>query len=194
MNDNAPTRPSMPLLQAAGQNGVYLGVYLILLAVFAGLGMSFQAATFMVWAGSIYLPFFLYRLILRNQADSGFKRNPTELWALGICSYMFAALLQAVVVYVVLRFVVPTFIAEQINASIALCRELGSTEGDNLADNLQALVDATGYPTPVSVASNLIVFNIFASAILSLIVSLAIQIRYRYAARREEYLRKHFKK
>ncbi len=194
MNNITPSRPSMPLLQSAGQNGIYLGIYLILLAVFAGLGMSFQAATLMVWAGSIYLPFFLYRLLLRNQADSGFKRNPTELWSLGICSFMFAALLQAVVVYAVLRFVVPTFIAEQINASIAMCRELGSPEGENLADNLQAVIDATGYPTPVSVASNLIVFNIFISAILSLIVSLAIQIRYRSVDRREAYMRRHFKK
>lgn len=184
----------MSLLQSAGQNGVYLGIFLILLAVFSGLGMSFQAATLMVWAGSIYLPFFLYRLLLRNQADSGFTRNPTELWALGICSFMFAALLQAAAVYAVLRFIVPTFIAEQINAAIDMCRQVGTAEGDNLAESLKGVVEAAGYPTPADVAGNLIVFNVFVSAILSLIVSLVIQTRYRTVDRREAYMRRHFKK
>jgi len=184
-------RPPRAIITVAGENGAILGLYLILLAVFTGLSSSFGLATLLVWAGSLYLPFYLYKLMRSHHAETGFSLSLAELWAQALMSFLLGALLQAAAVYVLLRFVSPGFVASQIQLAIDTFEAMGTAEGDIWAETLTNIRSANGLPSAADVAANLIVFNIFCGAAIGLVDSIILHARYRSAARRERWHRTH---
>ncbi len=184
-------RPPRAIITVAAENGAILGLYLILLAVFTGLSASFGLATLLVWAGTIYLPFYVYKLMRAHHAEAGFSLSMAELWAQALMSFLLGALLQAVAVYVLLRFVAPDFVASQMEQAIETFRATGTPEGEMWADTLANIRSANGLPSAADVAANLIVFNIFCGAAIGLVDSIILHARYRSAARRERWQRMH---
>lgn len=179
MNSNPQSGPPRAIVSVAGDNGAYLGLYLILLAVFSGLSQSFGLATFLVWAGSVYLPFFLYRLLKNHYVSSGYRLSALEIWANALLSWLLGALLQAVAVYVLLRWAVPDFVASQMQTAIDTFRSIGTPEGDMWAEKLENLRAVAGIPTASDVASNLIVFNILCGAIVGFVDAVVLKLRCR---------------
>ncbi len=191
MSNMQHIRPPRAIVTVAAENGAILGLYLILLAVFTGLSASFGLATLLVWAGSIYLPFYVYKLMRSHHAETGFSLSLPELWSQALMSFMLASLLQTVAVYVLLRFVVPGFIASQIQFSIDTFEAMGTPQGDMWADHLKNMRSLSGVPSALDTASGLIVFNIFCGAIIGFADALILYTRYLSTARRERWQRMH---
>lgn len=191
MSTPVPVHPPRSLAAAAAENGVSLGAYLILLALLSGLGSWAGIATLLVWAGSVGLPFFFYTLLRRNYAEASFTSGLAELWAQSLMSFVLASMLQAAVVYCVLRFMVPDFISSQIETAIANLESTGTPEGEIWASSFRRIIDETGVPTPVDVVANLIVFNVLCGAIIGLADSIVLRVRYASAERRARYTESH---
>ncbi len=184
MNSMQHTRPPRAIITVAAENGAILGLYLILLAIFTGLGSSFGLATLLVWAGSIYLPFFLYRLMHAHYREAGYTLSLAELWAQGLMSFLLGSLLQAAAVYVLLRFVAPDFMASQMQLAIDTFRTLGSPQGEALATQIETVRSTLGVPTAADIAANLIVFNILCGAVIGLANAIILTVRHRSRGRR----------
>ena len=184
-------KPARAIVNVAAENGAVLGLYLILLAVFTGLSSSFGLASLLVWAGSIYLHFYLYRQMRAHHAESGFSLSLAELWAQALMSFLLAALLQAVAVYVLLKFVAPDFVASQMQLAIDTFAATGTPEGDIWAKTLTDLRKANGVPSAADVVSNLIVFNILCGAFMGFCDALILHARYRSTKRRQQYMQSH---
>ena len=107
MNTKSTNQPGRPVLQRAAETGLYLGGYLSLLALATGLSQSAPAASLLVWAGSIALPFALYVLLRRSLAERDFSATFSEVWLEGIASFFFGSMIQAVIIYLGLRFLAP---------------------------------------------------------------------------------------
>lgn len=185
MNSMQHTRPPKAIITVAAENGAILGLYLILLAIFTGLGSSFGLATLLVWAGSIYLPFFLYRLMHAHYREGGYTLSLAELWAQGLMSFLLGSLLQAAAVYVLLRFVAPDFMASQMQLAIDTFRTLGSPQGEALATQIETVRSTLGVPTAADIAANLIVFNILCGAVIGLANAIILTVRHRSRANRD---------
>lgn len=189
MNSMQHMRPPRAIITVAAENGAILGLYLILLAVFTGLSSSFGLATLLVWGGSLYLPFYLYKLMRSHYAETGFSLSLAELWAQALMSFMLGSLLQAVAAYVLLRFVAPDFMATQMQTAIDTFRAIGTPAGDMYAETIENVRKIAGVPSATDVAGELIVFNIFCGASIGLVDSIILHARYRSAARRERWQR-----
>lgn len=189
MNQSHPFGPPRSILQRASENGLFVGLYLIGLAVLMGLGTSYGTAGMALWVCSLYLPFFLYFLLRRSYAESNFSLGIPELWAETLAMFFFGAVIQAVVIYVLLRFVAPGFISAQLDTGLETFRSLNTPEGDRFAEILEAYRKQNGDPTAVQVVSNTIVMNIFCGFIIGLIDSVIVKIRYSSADRRERLLK-----
>lgn len=186
MNTN-PVQPPRPIISVAAENGAMLGLYLILLAVFTGLSSGFAAATLLVWAGTIGLPFYLYRLMRTHYAETGFSVSTVELWSQAVLSFMLGSLLQAAAVYVLLRFVAPGFMAEQLQTAIEAFEALGTPTGDMYAHVLSEQRATFGVPTAAQIAANLILFNTLCGAVLGLADAIILRARYSSPERRRRF-------
>lgn len=178
MQGISPTPPHKPITTRAAENGMYLSIYISVLVLATGLATSFAPATFVVWAGSIGMPFFLYKLLKRSNEKSGGALGFPELWAEGIASFFLGTLLPALLAFVLLRFVAPSFLSDTICSSIETLSSYGSPEADELADMLGTIIESGKLPTASDVAAEIISFNIIIGTFLSAITALLVYIRY----------------
>ena len=76
----------------------------------------------------------------------------------------------AILAFVYLRWVNPSFIADQLNSSIAALEQLGS-QYDGLADQMRQTVKSGDLPSPLAVAGSLIQFAFLTGTVLAAIVA-----------------------
>lgn len=186
------THPRSSLGNAA-ENGLWLGIYLSALAILTATSLHFSPASLLVWGGSIYLPFFFYRLQLKCYATSEFRLSFISLWSQGIAIFMFASLILAVVCYLGLRFIVPDLIVQSWNQSMEVLAANPSAEVRQLVNEMNAMIEQTGFPGPVDIAAQMISTNIIGGSILALITSAILSSRYSSESRRREYFSRHNK-
>jgi len=180
--------PPSLIINRAGRNGLWLGAYLSALAVGTGLSAGIPLMSFAVWALTLYLPFYTYRLIVRGYAASDFRSRFVDLWAEGIVSFLLGSLFQALVVYVGLRFVAPGFIATQVNTAIEILRAAAEPSAMAMADNIEEIIATTGLPKAVDVTVQLIAFDIITGFVLSLIATPIAMTAYSSPEKRRRYL------
>lgn len=172
-----PTPPPRPITARAAENGLYLSIYICVLVIATGMATSFAPASFIVWAGSLVMPFFLYRLLKKSMLSANGTLGFPELWAEGIASFFLGTLLPAVLAYILLRFYAPTFIDDTFNNAVELFRNLNTDEGELWAETLEDIKSKANLPTPSDVAAQIISFNIIVGTVLSLIVALWLKVR-----------------
>ena len=190
MEEKSVPPPSL-IINRAGHNGLWLGAYLSALAVGSGLSATVPLLSLLVWALTIYLPFYTYRFIVRGYAASDFRSRFVDLWAEGIVSYLLGSLFQALTVYICLRFIAPGFIETQVNTAMEILRAAADPSTIALADNIESIVASTGLPRPTDIAIQLVAFNIIAGFVLSLFASLAAISAYRSPEKRRRYTESH---
>lgn len=167
--------PPRPIMSRAAENGLFIGLYICGLMFCTALAFHYSFASLLVWVGSIAMPFYLFRLISRSDAVA--KGNPgfAELWAEGIATFFLGTLIPALVCYVCLRFIWPTFIVDSVSSVIEMLRTQNSPQNAAMADTITAMVQKAGYPGPTDVTAQLISFNIIAGTALSLLVAIVVK-------------------
>lgn len=176
MQENTNGVPPKPILSRASENGLYLSLYISVLVLTLGFGVHFPVATFILWVGSLALPVFVYRMLRKSQRDCGGSLSFSELWAEGIATFMLGTLVPAVVAYVALKFVVPTFMSDTLNYALSVLAEQKTAETEQMADVIRNL-QKMKMPTPVDVASQIISFNIIVGTFLSLVLAAIVKLR-----------------
>lgn len=179
---------SSGLLQRASLNGLSLGLYFIVLAGIVALSQAFGPAVVLLWGIIVALPFYLYGLLRRSYGLSKFSRTYFQLVLEGLLSFVLGAAVQALVVFVFIKFVMPDYISDTYNSAVEAARALGTAEGAQLAAMLEQLQEQAGLPTPAQLAASTINLYIFTGFWLSVIVSGVLVWRYRDNDRRERLL------
>ncbi|MDE6207781.1 MAG: DUF4199 domain-containing protein, partial [Muribaculaceae bacterium] len=131
------------------------------------LSLRVPSTSILLWGGSLAMPWVLYKLLTRNKRRISFA----EVWSEGIASFFLGCLVPAVVVYALLRFAFPDFIANQVAETIAQLKALNAPEADLWVDTLENLREHNGLPGAADIAANIISFNIVVGTILSLLVT-----------------------
>lgn len=170
--NSAPTcPPGRPITARAAENGITLGICILVLMLTCGLSTDFAPASLLTWAGSLAMPWIMYRLMRRSQLDNCGRLSFAELWAEGIASFFLGSLVPALVAYALLRYAFPDFITEQINIAIGVFHDLNTPKAEMWADIFEKMRDAGTLPTAADVAANIISFNIVAGTVISLVVA-----------------------
>lgn len=182
---------SYSLMSMAGRNGLWLGLYLTVLAYLTAFSVHSPLAGMAVWAGSIYLPFFLYRLQRTCYGRAHFNMTFMALWAMGMASFAFGACILALTVYVGLRWLAPDFVADCINQALDTLRAMNTADADALIDNVNRTIEQTGMPGPADVAAQMISMNIIGGALISVFTSAILYTRYSNPARRRKWFDSH---
>ncbi|MCM1068226.1 MAG: DUF4199 domain-containing protein [Muribaculaceae bacterium] len=177
MPQQSPVPPPRPILARAADNGLYLGLYICVLVLAMGFSTGSVLASAIVWAGTLAMPFYVYRMLRRSYVAADGALSFPELWAEGIASFFLGTLLPALLTYVCLRFFAPTFIVDTVKSSIELLEAQGSPEAELWADTLRNVTTHSGLPTAVDVSAQLISFNIIAGTALSFLAAIAATVR-----------------
>ncbi len=180
------TPTPLSLIRRSGEDGLRTGAYLSALAVASGLSSYFPILSFAVLAASVWLPFYACRLSRNTYCENSFKSRFVDLWASGICTFFFGSLIQALVIYVCLRFIAPGFITDQINSLIEVYRSVGQPATVEIADDLERMRDKGLLPTPSIIAQQMIVINIFIGTVISLISASYAKLAYSSPQKRQK--------
>lgn len=177
MTSIPPVAPNpRPILARASENGLWLSIYITVLALSLGVSASFVPAQLIVWAGSAAMPFFLFRLLRRSAIEDG-NISFVELWAEGISSFFLGTLIPALVVYVCLRFVAPTFVLDTFNDTVEQLIAVGTPEAMSLVEMISELISKGMVPTAVDVVAELISFNFIIGTFMSLFIAALVKLR-----------------
>lgn len=165
-----------PITARAADNGIYIGVYLCVLVLAIGFSATVPLAGLLLWGGSLFLPVFMYRLLRKSNISANGGLGFAELWAEGIASFSLGTLFPALLVYGLLRFVAPTFIADTLAGAVEYFEAQGTAEWDAWAENLRGILAGSRMPTAVDVAARLISFNIVVGTVLSMVTAVIVKV------------------
>lgn len=157
-----------PFKQAAN-DGLVLGAYLS--ATFVA--MVGSNANFLLSALSLVMilamPVLMYYLMRRYYLKHNCEPNFLMVWNVGMYGLGFASVLCALVTYVWLQYVQPTFIYDQAQAALALYESL--PEASDVASVLRLTIENGLLPTPIQFAVQMIMITLFVGMIISLVLT-----------------------
>lgn len=186
MNTTPPIIPPRSIAARAADGGIIMGGLIMVLVLSFGFATIFPAVSLLLWGGTFAVPFVLYFLLRRSYAQTGYTESIIELWAEGIAIFFLGSLIPALVVYLLLKFVQPDFIANQMEFVVGELERIESTpQTEQLIRNLQTIREGGLLPTAAQVAAQLIAMNMLIGMVLSLIEANILVFRHRSRERRQ---------
>lgn len=159
------------VFQCGAENGVFFGLYLS--AIF--LAFVYGNASFLLSTVGLFLmlaiPVVLFRYIRRYYVANYETATFSHLWALGTMTFLCGALICAVVTYVWLEMIIPDFIYEQAQATLAAYEQVPELKDHELTKVLRQAVDDKALPTPIEFVVQMLWFSFSAGVILSIVLA-----------------------
>lgn len=156
---------------AGAENGLVLGplmsVALLLTGASAYNMLYFLPALAAIFAVPVAAYVMLARACRLRPAASTFS----ALWLQGICMFFFGGLLMALVAYVSLRWIWPSYIIDQMNNVISVYSSVGDPTAADVASTLKKMIETKTVPTAIDIALELIYVAVFTGSLLSMALS-----------------------
>lgn len=153
------------------EDGLVLGPLLSLAIVLVGVTVYRPWAFFPAVAAMVAVPVVTWLRLRRGHAEDSGRSTLSALWLQGICGFFFGGLIMALVAYAGMRWVCPSFIADQFRTVIDAYSSIDTPEATQLADTLRRAVEARALPTPIEVALETLYGVVFTGSILSVILA-----------------------
>ncbi len=185
MNITPPTTPAPSIAARAADSGVVMGGVIMVMVLATGFAYTYPLAGLLMVVVALAGIFVLYFLLRRSYVRTDYTSTMVELWAEGIAIFFLGSLVPAVVVYLLLRFVQPEFMAQQVDLALKNISQLPPTpEVENVTQALTTMRDKNLMPTAAQMAAQVIAMNMFVGMVLSLFEANVLIIRYRDPERR----------
>lgn len=153
--------------------GLYLSLMFVVMAVALTGGSVLASLTgmAMILAVPVLLYFFLRKSYLADDRRSPFS----AMWLQGICIFFFGSLLMSMTAYVYMRVIHAGFIPEVFETAREAYENTGTEDGATLARMIKKIQDNNLYPTPATVAMEIVWIAVFTGSMLSMLVSLIVR-------------------
>lgn len=125
------------------------------------------------------VPIVAYVMLSRGYREDNCQSTFSALCMQGISTFFFGGLLMAVAIYVSLRWIWPTYIADQMRFLSEILAQQPGPEAKQLTDMVDKLIVTGNVPTPIEVALEQLYIVVFTGSLLSLFLSLVIRSRRR---------------
>lgn len=159
------------------EDGLVIGPLMALIVILMGACGQVPVLAIPVMIGICAVPCVAYLMLSRGYREDEYRSSFSALWLQGICTFFFGGLLMALAIYVALRWVWPTYIADQMRFLSQVLSQQSGPEAQQLADMVAQLVSTGNLPTPIDVALEQIYFVVFSGSLLSMLLSMIIRSR-----------------
>ncbi|MBO7382563.1 MAG: DUF4199 domain-containing protein [Muribaculaceae bacterium] len=166
MDTNSPSY----IFKRASADGAIMGACFV--AFFACMVFS-SASPLVSFLGFILMcvpPFLLFYLLRRSRVAADGDLTFSQLWLEGTFTMVLGAIFLAIVAYVYLRWINPTFLIDQVTESVKILSQMGS-EYSALTESMQSLLEDGNMPSPLQVSWSMIQSAFITGAILAAIVA-----------------------
>lgn len=153
--------------------GVPMGLYMstiALLTLFTDKIPVFSlVAIVMLFAG----PFFIYRLQRRYFVEENGMTEYAALWMHGILMVLYGALITSAVAYVVLQYVRPGFIYDQMQTAVNAYNAIPQMKEQmgTMLEVMQQAIDQNMLPSPIELVFNMFWFVAFSGSMVSAVTA-----------------------
>lgn len=162
--------PTSPYRRGAAA-GKRFGIYMSLVFVFMVLSSTSALASMAAMAIAIALPIILYRTLRRSQAALDYRCTFGEMWAEGISTIFFGALICSLVTMAYLLWIEPGFLTARVQECIDMLRQSDPEANRAMIATLTEMVEKNAVPTASQFVLSMFWFTITSGAVLSLIVA-----------------------
>lgn len=157
-------------LQIASEWGVILGVAACV-AVFATLFSIYKPVMMLLAiAGYVAVPVIAWRMLKSTALRTPQMPTASVLWRTGTLAFTAGALIAALAVFIVFKWVDPGFIGRLFDDVMKMYDALGTADAAGKAESLRQMM-ASGLPSPAQMAMQIFVFMVLSGSVLSIIVS-----------------------
>lgn len=162
------------IFRIGAEDGVLFGVYLsvLVLLMMSGFVNSWlSVASIVLMAG---VPFYCYRRLRTSYVKSGGFLQVSALWMQGIVMFICGSLILALVAYVYLRWINPSYfhdLSEMTKEMLSDPAYSGQEFSESYIDNIFTIV------TPKSYVMELMLLTVFSGSILSLFTAMIVSIK-----------------
>lgn len=188
MSITSPQNPGRALIHRAAEGGLFFGLYLSALAYTSGATVT--GLSIMAWVSNgltIGIPFFIYALLRKSYAETDFKTIFSEVWAEGIAIFFLGSAIQAVAIYLGLRYIAPDLLSQLAEQFAATFAQADITMSADMTSALHIL----RHLSPTDVIAQIMSMNLIGGMVLSLLLAILLVARYANDDRRRRYLQKH---
>ncbi len=159
------------------ENGLTMGPLLALTAVLMGATTYVPGLFFLAVAAMIAVPATAYVMLAKAYKARPAQSTFSALWLQGICMFFFGSLIMAVVAYICMRWLCPSFVSDQVSTVVAAYGSLDDPDAQAVASTLQKAADSHSLPTPIEISLELIYMAVFSGSLLLMVLSLAVRSR-----------------
>ena len=169
------TGPKRIIYQCAGNWGIPFGLYLscaALSSIFTDWFAPLSLVFILLFLGTPVLTYAFQRR--KFIEDDGFTEY-AGLWMLGIMLYILGTIISSLVVYLVLKYVRPDFMVEQVQHFIDIFGQRPEMRDSEIISNLQLMVNKGLTPTPIQMVFSAFWFITFGGSLVSALTALFAQ-------------------
>lgn len=158
-------------------DGFYFGIYLSVMFFATAFSITVPFAGLLSFCMMIGVPFLIYRFLRRSYVGDYGTTTFSALWLQGIMTFLCGSLISGVVAYVFMRWVQPDYLLSTVQEVIKIYNDMDWPQGKEMADVLTKIVEQNMLPTPIQIVVEFIWFAVFSGSMLSIIVSLIVQMK-----------------
>lgn len=163
------------IFDRAAIHGLWLGVYFILLFLFAVGSMRWGILNLIVLGMVLFVPFVIFsQLRQTHKAAHGLETMPA-LWMQGIVTFGCGALIFCAASYVFMRWIYPDFMVDTLKMASEFYDDQPGPAAGEIADELQMMIERKVYPTASSVSVMWLWLITFSGSVLSLIEAIIVK-------------------
>lgn len=167
------------MFNLSAHHGFVLGAYTSLLGVCVIFSENSPALGLVALAMMICWPLALARLMrlqYRLAVGGMFPSDMCRTWLVGYFTQLFASLIVALVMYVMLEYVEPGYIAAKLDQVIQMYRSMPGPDAATAARTLEGIISEDGVPGNIQVACNTILAAAIAGTVVSLLMAAIVRI------------------
>ncbi len=159
------------VFQYSAENGISFGLYLsvIFFTVIYGGDSSLLSLIGLILIFAI--PVVLFRYMGKYHVAHADKSNFSSLWTLGTLTFLCGALICSIVSYIWLEHVIPGFIYEQAESTLAVYEQIPELKNNELTKALRIAIENNDLPSPIQLVVQMLWFSFSAGVILSMLLA-----------------------
>lgn len=158
-------------------DGFVFGIYLSVLYIAMALNLVVPYAGFVATILAIGVPVIIYKFLRRSYVKDYGTTPFASLWMQGIMIFLCGTLIMAFVAYIYMRWIDPDYLLNEVTRGIEIFGASDKAQEREFAEILQKALDNNLIPSPIQLATQMITLGVFSGSLLSIIVSLLVQVR-----------------
>lgn len=163
------------VLGYSSENGIYVGLYLSLMSACLMWSIYFPSSILLIFPLACGVPVLVYYLMWRMYKSDVRYRRFSSLWAMGVFTFLFGALLCGVLTAGYILLFEPEFVSKYMQNAVAVMESSPvSSEYSIEINTLKKALDAGACPRPMQFVLAMLWTTAFFGSMLSVIMALLV--------------------